>query len=194
MAHPIHKILFIEPRAPREHIFSRVAIPRLGSLLLGTILRGKGLEVKVVVEELSAPDYATLDFDPDLVCISSISSTAPRAYELADFYRQRGKTVALGGAHSSFLPREGLEHADYIICGEGEGALPELVEALSTGGDPSGIQNLCLRRGETIIENPWRPLVADLDSLPIPDYGLIHGWKADKQRRRLHRHLPGLPL
>lgn len=104
MAHPIHKILFIEPRAPREHIFSRVAIPRLGSLLLGTILRDQGLEVKVIVEELSAPDYASLEFQPDLVCISSISSTAPRAYELADFYRQQGKTVVLGGAHSSFLP------------------------------------------------------------------------------------------
>jgi radical SAM superfamily enzyme YgiQ (UPF0313 family) len=180
MARPINKILFIEPRAPREHIFSRVAIPRLGSLLLGTILQNQGLEVKVVVEELSAPDYASLEFQPDLVCISSISSTAPRAYELADFYRQQGKTVVLGGAHPSFLPREGLDHADYIICGEGEGALPELVEALSNGDDPSGIQNLCLRQGETIQQNPWRPLVEDLDSLPIPDYGLIHGWKAKK--------------
>ncbi len=180
MAHPMNKILFIEPRAPREHIFSRVAIPRLGSLLLGTILRGKGLEVKVVVEELSAPDYASLDFQPDLVCISSISSTAPRAYELADFYRRQGKTVVLGGAHSSFLPREGLEHADYIICGEGEGALPELVEVLANDGDVSGIQNLCFRQGETIIQNPWRPLVEDLDALPIPDYSLIHGWKGGK--------------
>ena len=180
MARPMNKILFIEPRAPREHIFSRVAIPRLGSLLLGTILKDQGLEVKVVVEELSAPDYATFDFDPDLVCISSISSTAPRAYELADFYRQRGKTVVLGGAHPSFLPREGLEHADYVICGEGEGALPELVDALANGGDLSGIQNLCFRQGETIQQNPWRPLVEDLDSLPIPDYGLIHGWKAKK--------------
>ena len=57
MARPMNKILFIEPRAPREHIFSRVAIPRLGSLLLGTILQRQGLEVKVVIEEMFAPDY-----------------------------------------------------------------------------------------------------------------------------------------
>ena len=180
MARPMNKILFIEPRAPREHIFSRVAIPRLGSLLLGTILRSKGFEVKVVIEEMSAPDYATLDFKPDLVCLSTISSTAPRTYELADFYRQQGIPVVLGGAHASFLPREGLEHADYVICGEGEGALPELLEALANDGDPSGIQNLCLNQGETIVQNPWRPLVEDLDSLPIPDYTLIHGWKAKR--------------
>jgi hypothetical protein len=86
MTRPIQKVLFIEPRSPREHIFSRVAIPRLGSLLLGTILeQSQGMEVKVVIEEMSAPNYHKLDFQPDLVCISSISSTAPRAYELADF-------------------------------------------------------------------------------------------------------------
>ncbi len=182
MARPINKVLFIEPRAPRQHIFSRVAIPRLGSVLLGTILQGQGLEVKVVIEEISAPDYASLNFHPDLVCISSISSTAPRAYELADFYRGRGLPVVLGGAHSSFLPEEGLDHADYVICGEGDESLPELVEALQDGGEVSGIKNLCLREGETVHKNPWRPFVEDLDALPIPNYNLIHDWKARKRR------------
>ena len=70
MGRPIQKVLFIEPRSPRPHIFSRVAIPRLGSLLLGTILQHQGMEVKVVIEEMAQPDYRNLDFQPDLVCIS----------------------------------------------------------------------------------------------------------------------------
>jgi radical SAM superfamily enzyme YgiQ (UPF0313 family) len=177
MARPIKKVLFIEPRAPREHIFSRVAIPRLGTVLLGTILERQGLEVKVVIEDVAAPDFRSLDFEPDLVGISSISSTAPRAYELADFYRGQGIPVVLGGAHCSFLPREGLEHADYVICGEGDEALPQLVSALQSGAGLSGIPNLCYREGEAIRQNPWGPFVADLDTLPIPNYGLIHGWK-----------------
>ena len=57
MTRPIQKVLFIEPRSPREHIFSRVAIPRLGSLLLGTILEQQGMKVKVVIEEMSTPNY-----------------------------------------------------------------------------------------------------------------------------------------
>jgi len=182
MSRRLQKILFIEPRAPRPHIFSRVVIPRLGSVLLGTILKRQGLEVKVVIEEISAPDYRSLAFQPDLVCISSISSTAPRAYELADFYRARGLPVVLGGAHPSFLPAEGLGHADYVICGEGDEALPELVEALNAGADPGGIQNLCCREGEEVRQNPWRPFVEDLDALPIPDYNLIHDWRAKKRR------------
>jgi radical SAM superfamily enzyme YgiQ (UPF0313 family) len=182
MTRPIQKVLFIEPRSPQEHIFSRVAIPRLGSLLLGTILEQQGLKVKVVIEEISTPKYPSLDFQPDLVCISSISSTAPRAYELGDFYRQQGLPVVLGGAHPSFLPLEGLEHADYVVCGEGDEALPELVKALSTGGSLADIHNLCYRDGDTIRQNPWRPFLGDLDSLPIPDYTLIHGWKARNRR------------
>jgi radical SAM superfamily enzyme YgiQ (UPF0313 family) len=182
MTRPIQQVLFIEPRSPREHIFSRVAIPRLGSLLLGTILEQQGMKVKVVIEEISTPKYPSLDFQPDLVCISSISSTAPRAYELADFYRQQGLPVVLGGAHPSFLPLEGLEHADYVICGEGDEALPELVNALTTGGSLADIHNLCYRDGDTVRQNPWRPFLGDLDSLPIPDYTLIHGWKARNRR------------
>jgi radical SAM superfamily enzyme YgiQ (UPF0313 family) len=182
MDRPIQKVLFIEPRSPQEHIFSRVAIPRLGSLLLGTILEQQGLEVKVVIEEMSTPKYASLAFHPDLVCISSISSTAPRTYELADFYRQQGLPVVLGGAHPSFLPLEGLEHADYVICGEGDEALPELVKVLNHGGSLAGVHNLCYRDGDTIRQNPWRPFLGDLDSLPIPNYTLIHGWKAKNRR------------
>jgi radical SAM superfamily enzyme YgiQ (UPF0313 family) len=182
MVRPIQKVLFIEPRSPQEHIFSRVAIPRLGSLLLGTILQRQGKEVKVVIEEISAPDYQTLDFQPDIVCLSSISSTAPRSYELADYYRQQGLPVVLGGAHPSFLPLEGLEHADYVICGEGDEALSELINALETGGSLAGIHNLCYRDGDSIRQNPWRPFLGDLDSLPIPNYNLIHGWKAKNKR------------
>jgi radical SAM superfamily enzyme YgiQ (UPF0313 family) len=182
MDRPIQKVLFIEPRSPQEHIFSLVAIPRLGSLLLGTILEQQGLEVKVVIEEMSTPKYPSLDFHPDLVCISSISSTAPRAYELADYYRGQGLPVVLGGAHPSFLPLEGLEHADYVVCGEGDEALPELVNALTQGGSLAAIPNLCYRDGDTIHQNPWRPFLGDLDSLPIPNYTLIHGWKPRNRR------------
>jgi radical SAM superfamily enzyme YgiQ (UPF0313 family) len=180
MARPIKKVLFIEPRAPRPHIFSRVVIPRLGSVLLGTILQNQGLDVKVVVEEVNQPDYRNLDFKPDLVGISSISSTAPRAYDLADFYREQGIPVVLGGAHPSFLPEEGLQHADYVVCGEGDQALPELVQAIEGGGDFSQISNVCYRDGDVIHKNPWRPFLEDLDSLPIPDYNLIHRWRGNR--------------
>ena len=177
MGRPIKKVLFIEPRSPRPHIFSRVVIPRLGSVLLGTILQNQGVEVKVVVEEVAQPDYRNLDFKPDLVGISSISSTAPRAYALADAYREQGIPVVLGGAHPSFLPEEGLQHADYVVCGEGDQALPELLQAIEGNGDLSQVANVCYRQDGQVHKNPWRPFLDDLDSLPIPNYQLIHQWR-----------------
>jgi radical SAM superfamily enzyme YgiQ (UPF0313 family) len=180
MARPINKILFIEPRSPRPHIYSRVTIPRLGPVLLGTLLVQQGFQVKVVVEEVAQPDYRGFDFRPDVVCLSTITSTAPRAYGLADFYREQGIPVILGGPHTTFLPEEGLSHADYVICGEGDEALPELLSVLQHGGDLGSIGNLAYRDGETVQQNPWRPFLEDLDSLPIPDYRLIHGWKMAK--------------
>lgn len=183
MAPPIQRILFIEPRNPRPHIFSRVSIPRLGAVLLGTILRQQGYEVKVVVEEICPADFNTLDFVPDLVCISTITPTTPRAFALADFYRQQGVPVVLGGAHPSFTPEECLEHADYVICGEGDEALPELVAALNGNGPPlARIGNLCYWDQGRKRLNPWRPFLADLDSLPIPDFNLIHGWRPGQQK------------
>jgi radical SAM superfamily enzyme YgiQ (UPF0313 family) len=183
MSRPINKVLFIEPRAPRPHIFSRVAIPRLGPVLLGTILQRRGMEVKVIIEEISQPDYPTLAFQPDLVCISSITSTAPRAYELADFYRRQGLPVVMGGAHPSFVVRESLDHADYVICGEGDEALPELVDILNNGGDVSAVQNLAYLEGGVMRQNPWRPFLGDLDDLPIPNYEVVHDWNARRGRR-----------
>ncbi|OGR09107.1 MAG: hypothetical protein A3K23_06665, partial [Desulfobacca sp. RBG_16_58_9] len=184
MSRPIKKVLFIEPRAPRPHIFSRVAIPRLGPVLLGTILQRQGLEVKVIIEEIAAPQYPNLDFYPDLVCISSITSTAPRAYELGDYYRGQGVPVVMGGAHSSFVVRESLDHADYVICGEGDEALPELVAILNSGeGDLGAVQNLAFLEGEILRQNPWRPFLENLDELPIPDYEVVHDWNARRGRR-----------
>ncbi|WP_449244060.1 B12-binding domain-containing radical SAM protein [Desulfobacca acetoxidans] len=181
MGRPIRRVLFIEPRNPRPHIFSRVAIPRLGSILLGTILRDQGFEVKVVVEEVHRPDLETLDFNPDLVCISSITPTTPRAHLLGDYYRQQGIPVVLGGPHPSFTPEESLEHADFVVCGEGDEALPELIAALNGEHGFETIGNLCYHDNGTIRKNPWRPFFQDLDSLPIPDYSLIHGWRSGKQ-------------
>src|SRR5436305_5267966 len=41
-----------------------------------------------------------LDFDADLVGITAITGTAPRAYTIADEVRARGHTVVLAGVHA----------------------------------------------------------------------------------------------
>jgi radical SAM superfamily enzyme YgiQ (UPF0313 family) len=113
----------------------------------------------------------------DLVAISAITSTAPQSYKLADTVRAAGGIAVLGGTHVSFLPEEGLEHADFVVRGEGEFAFQELVDAIQAGGGFEKIQNLSYLVDGRLVNNPERPKIANLDVNPIPDYRLITGWK-----------------
>jgi radical SAM superfamily enzyme YgiQ (UPF0313 family) len=69
----------------------------------------------------------------DLVGISSITATAPRAYELATAFRQRGIPVVLGGPHPTLLPAEAADYADVVFRGEAEGAWPALIADFEAG-------------------------------------------------------------
>ena len=66
--------------------------------------------------------------------ITTLTATARRGYETADFYRRAGTVVVLGGPHASALPGEALEHSDAVVVGEGEGVWPAVVADAAAGG------------------------------------------------------------
>ena len=88
-----------------------------------------------------------------------------------------GIPVIMGGPHSTFLPEESLKYADYVVRGEGEDTLTELIEHLETGESLRDIKGLSYREGDAVIHNPDRPLLQDLDSGPVPDFSLVHNWQ-----------------
>jgi len=171
----VKKIIFVEPKAPGFHIYSKWSLPRLGTVMLATILRDLGHDVKVYVEEIQKIDKNEL-FSADLVGISTITSTAPRAYTIADELRERGVPVAMGGAHPMFLSDEALEHADYVVRGEGEEAIVELINAIDGKRPLNTIAGLSYHENGEVIHNPARELCPDLDAHPSPDLSLIVGF------------------
>jgi radical SAM superfamily enzyme YgiQ (UPF0313 family) len=176
MKRALKKIVFVEPKSTHLHIYSRVCIPRIGSVLLGTIMRAKGYDVRVYIEDIQPPDMQEV-LSADLVAISAITSTAPQSYRLADQVRAAGGIAVLGGTHVSFLPEEGLEHADFVVRGEGEFAFQELVDAIQAGHGLEQIKNLSHIVDGKVVNHPERPKIPNLDVNPIPDYKLIEGWK-----------------
>jgi radical SAM superfamily enzyme YgiQ (UPF0313 family) len=176
MKRALQKLVFVEPKSTHLHIYSRVCIPRLGSVLLATIMRAKGYDVRVYIEDIHAVDMTEV-LSADVVAISAITSTAPQSYRLADTVRQAGRIAVLGGTHTSFLPEEGLAHADFVVRGEGEFAFQELVDAIQAGEGFEKIRNLSYLAGGQAVHNPERPKIPNLDVNPIPDYHLITGWK-----------------
>ncbi len=170
------RIILIEPRSPVEHVFSRARIPRLGTILLGTILRNQGYEARVLIEETSGPVTGEDLRWADMVGISSITSTIPRAFLLGDEARNLGKTVVFGGPHVTFLPDEALPHGEFVVRGEGEETLIELLTALRGQSPVEGIRGLSYWEDGQPKHNSDRPLIQDLNTLPIPDFSLIKGW------------------
>ncbi|HEY5532481.1 MAG TPA: radical SAM protein [Candidatus Anoxymicrobiaceae bacterium] len=175
----IKKVVLIEPKAPGFHVFSKFKLPRLGLPLLGAVLQEElGVEVKIYFQEMSL-DWSEVD-EADLVGISTITPTAPVAYDIvARVKRMSDAPVVLGGAHVSFLADEGLEKgADYVVRGEGERTFIELIKYLSTGvGELSDIEGLSYIEEGEHRHNPDRERIADLSSLPWPDLTLIEGFE-----------------
>ncbi|NLY89882.1 MAG: B12-binding domain-containing radical SAM protein [Firmicutes bacterium] len=112
---------------------------------------------------------------PDLIGLSVMSSLYLQvAVDLTRILREAtGVPVLWGGVHPTLFPEESLKCADFVLRGEGEDALLEFCDLLSTGRDWRKVPNLCYREeqtGETRV-NPLRPLRQDLDGLPFPDLG-----------------------
>jgi radical SAM superfamily enzyme YgiQ (UPF0313 family) len=117
------RILLVSPRL--EYPFTApdwedrpawLGLPQM-SLLILKALSGQQHQVTVVEEERETIPWGE---KWDLVGITVMTSTAPRAYKLADRFRTAGAKVILGGIHPSVLPGEAQKHADAVVVGEAE--------------------------------------------------------------------------
>ena len=75
------------------------------------------VEITVVDDYVEEIDY---DQPVDLVGITGMTSQIPRAYQIAETFRQRNRRVVLGGIHVTSLPDEAGRHADSLVLGEAE--------------------------------------------------------------------------
>ncbi len=111
----------------------------------------------------------------DLLCFSVVSDRYPWACEIASRVRERTKVpIVFGGMHPTSDPEDVISNdfVDYVVVGEGEGAIVDLAKCLQEKKDASQIKNLWLKKDGRIIKNEPRSLIEDLDSLPFPDKDL----------------------
>lgn len=168
------KVVLIEPKSQGYHVFSGIILPRLGLPLLGSILKSLGHKVKIFCEEIRAINWSEIKA-ADVVGISTITSTAPRAYEIADRIKAFGKSVVMGGPHVTFRGEEALKHADFVVKGEGEESFPKVLEAIEGRKSPEKIRGISFKVKDKVIETENPPLICNLDDLPDPDLTLIEG-------------------
>ncbi len=168
----IKKITLIEPAPAGHNVFEFSNLPRLGLSIIGKILKNKGYDVEIYnlnAGKLNIKRFIT----SDLIGISSITPTIYEAYKLASKAKWLKIPVVIGGSHSTFLPDEALTYADFVVRGEGEKTIVELIDALNQNKPLYTIKGLSYKKDGKTFHNPPRELISDIDKLPAPDFSLI---------------------
>ena len=186
------RILLVNPDLGGPYKAGGILMPPLGLLYVGTVLKRAGHDVELVdVAVDGRPGDAELR-RCDLLGVGCLSSQYPWAIDLAREAKAVGKTVVFGGPHPTFMQEQILRTGavDYIVRGEGEYTMRELVDALGRDGDaldPSAIAGLSWldTSRDAVVNNPPRPFIGDLDDLPDPDRSLlrIEAYKETKLER-----------
>ena len=156
----------------RPHHHSHLIQPPLALGYLSAHLQRHGHRVRVIdglLEEIDNDTLAARCAEADLVGISTLSDYYPQSVDLVARLKRQGLPVVIGGPHATFVPQRTLEEtgADYVVVGEGEEALLELVEALGEGARGQGIPGVATRQQPQAAN---RELIPDLDALPFPDW------------------------
>jgi radical SAM superfamily enzyme YgiQ (UPF0313 family) len=159
------KIVLISPKGPlyrhRGGIFRQslrympLTLPTLTALVPPEI----NATVTCIDEGIGDVD---LNLRADLVGMTVITGTAPRAYELAAHFRQRGIPVVLGGPHVTLVPDDARPHADSIVVGYAEEEWPRLLRDFVAG--------------ELKPRYTQRPGL-DLVGYPLPDRSVLPRWR-----------------
>jgi anaerobic magnesium-protoporphyrin IX monomethyl ester cyclase len=150
--------------------------PTLGLLYISSYLRAKGFEVNLFDTTFARREDLLARFAAEpggVVGLYTNLMTRRPVLDLVSAAKAHGWTVVLGGPESANYPDEYLAHgADVVVTGEGEETMAELLPALAKQGPHRlrGIAGTVFRdEAGTVVHNPERSQIANLDSLPWPD-------------------------
>jgi len=167
----------MSPAARRLAMF----MPPLGMVGLATYLNEHDIETTIVdaVRDNLDPAQcaeAIAAQQPGLVGVSVLTFSYHYVVQLSAALRKRlpGVPIVMGNLHAALFRERILTQgeADYVVVGEGEQTLLDLARGLAAG-EVGDIPGLSRRNGDGWRDGPLGGCIADLDSLPRPDWSLI---------------------
>ena len=156
----------------------------LGILYLGQVLKDNGHKVILYDHYVSRKSIKEVvdwlkKVKPDALGFSVLSANLPTANAIAKEVKEWNPHLPI--IYGSYLPTfcaqeilNNYEYVDFCVRGEGELTIVELLDALENNRSVENIAGISYREEGRLIDNPDRPLIEDLDSLPFPDRSLLH--------------------
>lgn len=174
------KILLLNPphtsigsRMPKEHL------PPLGLLSIGGPLIDQGYSVDLLDADFAPMSYPAILQEieirqPDLLLMGHSGSTSaqPTIDELARLIKSQHPqmSIILGGVFPSYHWQDILQSnpcIDYIVCGEGEQIILDLVAALDSGLSVQEVRGIAYRNGDMISKTPPASIIHNLDQYRV---------------------------
>lgn len=156
--------------------------PPLGIAILAAYLEKKGYTVSIIDFE-ATPIKSEAEIEecikienPDVVGVSFFTYDRFEAIKVANAAKKLGKFVIGGGLHVTFdaiKTIQSIPSMDVGVLGEGEETLFELVKTIEEDRSYQNIQGIVYKKNEKAVVNSLRPLIKNLDSLPMPAYHLL---------------------
>jgi len=123
------KVLLINPVSQNMGLERFFQIPPL-SLMQVASLFPENYEIEFWDEVHKPFDFKN---SYDLVCITSMTQQAKRAYKIASFFKENKTKVILGGMHPSVLPEEAIKYCDSVVIGEAESIFKDILNDFEEG-------------------------------------------------------------
>lgn len=178
-------------------------LPPLGLGYIAAVLLKDGHEVKIYDGEgPSAHEEEFIEvfskFDPDIVGIAVYTPKYENVIHTIEAIKNIRKDVKFigGGPHFSIQSVEQLKEItdfDYIVVGEGEETLPELIDAIENNASLNNIKGIGYKNNGSFVINEPRPYIDDLDKLPFPALELLDDLPQRKSTFR-YKQLPMMVL
>jgi radical SAM superfamily enzyme YgiQ (UPF0313 family) len=186
-----HRLRIVIPAYPAFNIYSNIAkkTTALGPVCVASVVNEtEGWDVEVIDENnlrLYGPrsDSGGADHDflqqqrpADVVGLyGGLTSTIPRLYEIARFYKEKEVITIAGGQHfvDDNIAEALRSCVDYVVIGEGEITIRELLHAMKSNRTIENVKGIAYIKDGTVILTPEREPITDFDSLPSPNFSLV---------------------
>ncbi len=177
------QVVFVEPPKHFWFVMGEYLPPPFGILALASYLESHvpDLDIEVIDCQAEELDWTGLTrclsaLSPDIVAPSGVATcNAPAAIKTVTIAKQCNPhtVTVVGGQHFTALAEESLllyPDIDVIIRGEGEQTLVELVTSLQQQRSLAQVPGLSFRKQGHVVHTAERPLIENLDTLPLPNY------------------------
>ncbi len=152
-------------------------LPPLGLLYIAAVLEKNDISVKVIDCPIEGIDFDGIPpliqrEKPTIVGVTSTTPTISFGLKTFKIVKDTDSSIltVVGGPHPTATPDDTIKNnqVDFVVRHEGEYTMLDLVKTIEIGGNLKDVLGLTWKNKGTVVHNPDRSFIKDLDELPYP--------------------------